>query len=186
MGRDRDNLAAHAFGPILNLGCGFDKMAGAVNVDAQSNCEPEIQWDLNVTPWPWAKDGEYSLIHAHHVLEHLDRDKWWNAFRECARILMVDGLFVVRVPDASSKTSMTYRDHHTQFSDASFHSIRGTRGYANAWAKAQDAVPLAMVRYTRVPFAKYSWMRFFPPLLHFCAEHMNNFIWEQEFIFQKR
>jgi hypothetical protein len=186
MGRDRDNLGQYAKGPVLNLGCGFDKMVGAVNVDAQSNCEPEIQWDLNITPWPWAKDGEYSLVHAHHVMEHLDRDKWWNAFKEITRILMVDGLAVIRVPDASSKTSMTYRDHHTQFSDASFHSVRGTRGYANAWAKAQDELPIALVRFTRVPFREYRWMRFFPPLLHFCADHLNNFIWEQEFIFQKR
>jgi predicted SAM-dependent methyltransferase len=186
MGRDRDSLGLYAKGPVLNLGCGFDKMIGAVNVDAFSNCEPDIQWDLNITPWPWAKDEEYSLIHAHHIMEHLDRDKWWNAFTEVVRILMVDGLFVMRVPDPSSKTSMTYRDHNTEFSDRTFHGIAGSRGYTNAWAKAQEEVPVRLVRYTRVPFSEYNWMRHFPWVLRFCADHLNNFIWEQEFIFQKQ
>ncbi|MHB8123101.1 MAG: methyltransferase domain-containing protein [Desulfuromonadaceae bacterium] len=157
-----------------------------MNVDAQDNCKPDIQWNLNVTPWPWAKDESFSLVHCHHVMEHLDRDKWWNAFREIVRILMPDGLLVLRVPDASSKTSMTYRDHNTQFSDASFHCVKGTRGYANAWAHAQDELPIACVRYTKIPFTQYNWMRSVPWLLRFCADHLNNFIWEQEFIFQKQ
>jgi len=186
MGRDRDGLGQYAKGPVLNLGCGFDKMIGAINVDAQSNCKPEIQWDLNITPWPWAKDEEYSLVHAHHVMEHLDRDKWWNAFKEISRILMFDGLLVMRVPDHSSKTSLTYRDHNTQFSDVSFHSAKGSRGGTNAWAHAQNELPMGIVRYTRVPFEQYLWMRHVPWLLRFCADHMTNFIHEQEFIFQKQ
>ena len=185
MGRDRESLGQHAKGPVLNLGCGFDKMLGAVNVDAYAICEPDIVWDLNKTPYPFA-DESFSLVHAHHCMEHLDRDKWWNAFKEISRILMVDGLFDMRVPDASSKTALTYRDHNTIFSLMSFHGISGTSGHTNAWAKHQERVPMAMVRYTQVPFAQFNWMRHFPWLLRFCADHMVNFIWEQQFLFQKK
>lgn len=186
MGRDRDSLGAYATGPILNLGCGFDKMVGAVNVDAFPICKPDIVWNLNDTPWTWAADNSFSLVHAHHVMEHLERDKWWNAFKEIGRILMPDGLLDMRVPDSSSKTAISYRDHNTLFSLVSFHGVRGTTGHTNAWAAEEEQVPLALVRYIQTPFIQYNWMRHFPWLLRFCADHMVNFIWEQRFIFQKR
>jgi SAM-dependent methyltransferase len=163
-------------------------MLGAVNVDAFAICEPDVVWNLNDTPWTWAADNSFSLVHAHHVIEHLERDKWWNAFKEIGRILMPGGLLDMRVPDASSKTALTYRDHNSVFSIMSFHGIHGTRGFTNAWAAEQesDRIPLGLVLYQQVPFTKYNWMRHFPWMLRFCAEHMTNFIWEQRFIFQKR
>lgn len=187
MATDRERLAKNVTGNILNLGCGFDKMVGATNVDAFSICEPDIIWDLNKTPWLWAKDEEYDVIYAHHIFEHLDHDKWWNAFKEVARILKKDGFFEMRVPDHSSKTAIAWRDHNTLFCEVSFHGIIGTTHSTNAWAKTEEAsVPLQMVNITRVPFHQYNWMRRFPRLLNFCANHLVNFIWEQRFLFHKR
>ncbi len=38
----------------LNLGCGFKKKPGFVNVDINSGCMPDVCLDLTKETWPWA------------------------------------------------------------------------------------------------------------------------------------
>lgn len=54
----------------LNLGCGFNKYEGYVNVDSASESEPDVLWDLEKTPWPWEDDSVEEIL-MEHVLEHL-------------------------------------------------------------------------------------------------------------------
>lgn len=196
MGRDRVALEQNAPPDLtkiklLNLGCGFKQAVGAVNVDAFDICKPDIVWDLNKTPWTWAKDDEFDQVWAHHVFEHLYRDRWWDAFCEVARVLKVGGLFDMRVPDESSSSALGYKDHHTMFTFHTFHGIKSNeaiwcRGATNAWARTiEHTIPMECIQYVKVPFAQYNWMRRTPRLLNFCANHMRNFIWEQIFIFRK-
>jgi len=171
---------------ILNLGCGFRKMVGAINVDAFG--EPDVKHDLNVTPYPW-EDNSIDRIHAHHVFEHII--DWWAAFNECARILKPGGHLDIRVPDASSDSALAYRDHHHVFLPISFHGAFTTGGAfrsgTNAWAKKEaGSVPLLFISWTQVPFKKHDWMvKWCPWFLTFCSDHLRNFIWEQIFIFEK-
>jgi SAM-dependent methyltransferase len=123
-------------------------------------------------------------IEIHHVLEHIP--DWWGAFKEMARILKPGGYLHIRVPDASSDSAMTYRDHHHVFNRVSFHGIMNALSGTNEWAKTeQNSVPLKMWEYYQVPFQRYEWMVRFPWLLQFCADHLRNFIWEQRIIFIK-
>jgi ubiquinone/menaquinone biosynthesis C-methylase UbiE len=168
---------------LLNLGCGTYKRPEYINVDAFESCDPDYLWDLNRTPYPWA-DNSIDGIVMTHVLEHLDN--WWGAFTECARILKPGGTLQINVPDESSATALTYRDHLHVFNRASFHGIHGRVSGTNAWARSvEGTVPLVMERYYQVPFKEYEWMTRFPRLLAFCANHLRNFIWEQQFHFRK-
>lgn len=169
---------------VLNLGCGFKKMVGCVNVDAFQNCQPDVLHDLNKLPYPWA-DNSVDGIEAHHIIEHLD--DWWAVFVECARILRPGGFLHIRVPHDSSSTALTYRDHFHIFSPHSFHGTVGATHGTSAWAETEnDSVPLMLTEYYRVPFRRYEWMtRWCPWLLAFCADHLRNFIWEQRFHFKK-
>lgn len=171
---------------LLNLGCGFLKHEGYINVDAFSVCEPDVVHDLNVFPYPFA-DQSVDGIEMAHVLEHLD--DWWGAILECARILKPGGYLLVRVPDESSSSAGTYRDHKHIFSEVSFHGIQDRSGYGtNAWAMIEDnKVPLVMERYNQVPFKQFNWMTRwgFRWLLPLCAKHLRNFIWEQRFYFRR-
>lgn len=171
---------------FLNLGCGFHKRLQCINVDKYDICEPDVIHDLNVFPYPW-DDNSIDGIIMFHVLEHLE--DWWAAFLECARILKPGGNFEIRVPDESSTTALTYRDHNHVFSIHSFHGIQDRSGFGtNAWAYTEDElVPLKMVLYERVPQKAYLWMRHwgFRWLLWFCADHGRNFIHEQRFGFTK-
>ena len=166
----------------LNLGCGLNKMVGFVNVDKYG--KPDQFWDLDITPYPWADDSIDEIV-LNHVLEHIG--PWWDAFCECARILKPGGQLSINVPDASSDSAWTYRDHLHVFSPLSFHGIQGLTSGTNTWAITEEGtVPLRVMSYHKVPFSPYQWMiRWAPWLLKFCADHLRNFIWEQRFVFRK-
>ncbi len=167
----------------LNLGCGFKKRHGWLNVDKYNNCNPDVVWDLDETPWPW-DDNIFFEISAFHIFEHLQH--WWSAFEECARVLKINGTLEIRIPHDSSSKALGYRDHVTVFSKYSFHGIRGWQHGTSAWAKEnENIVPLQIVEHLLIPYEKYNWMIMVPSLLRFCANHMRNFVWEQAFIFQK-
>ena len=178
-------MAQNAYPVIINLGCGFKKIEGAINVDAFDICNPDVLWDLNKTPYPF-DDNSVDQIIASHVFEHLEN--WYGAFKECARILKEGGMFLIRVPDESSSSALTYRDHLHVFSLFSFHGADQYSSGTNAWAKTiEGETPLKMVDYQQVPHKEYQWMiKWCPWLLKFCANHLRNFIWEQRFEFQKQ
>jgi ubiquinone/menaquinone biosynthesis C-methylase UbiE len=166
---------------FLNLGCGNNKLPGYVNVDAYG--EPDLLWNLNEFPYPW-EDNSIASIEMTHVLEHLD--DWWGAFKECARILKPGGALHIRVPDESSMTALTYRDHNHVFSMVSFHGVLGLCSGTNSWAETEEhSVPLRLETYMQAPHQQYNWMLKFPRILRFCADHLRNFIHEQRFLFRK-
>jgi hypothetical protein len=51
----------------LNLGCGFDKREGWLNVDSFAACEPDKLLDLESTPWDLPTDG-FTHVLLKHVL----------------------------------------------------------------------------------------------------------------------
>lgn len=183
MGRDREKMEKNAEPFVLNLGCGFRKFIGVVNVDAYDICSPDVVWDLNITPWPW-NDGTVDKIIAWHIFEHLPN--WIEAFRESARVLKVGGILDVRVPDSTDVSAICYRDHHQVFHRLTFTEILAPelRG-ANAEIQAQKRVPFKMNLYTRLPYERYVKWWFPKWLLWWCSIHMLNFIYEQEFVFEK-
>lgn len=183
MGGDRVQMEQNAAPVFLNIGCGTDKIKDMVNVDAYG--DPDVRWDLNKTPWPWA-DNSVDGVLAKHVFEHLDN--WWGAFQECARILKPGAQLEIRVPDESSSSALTFRDHVRVFGIDSFYGVKDYRHGTNAWAIEQnDSVPLKVIGFYKTPFPRYYWMNRWPfkRLLTFCADHMRNFIHEQTFIFIK-
>lgn len=54
----------------LNLGCGYRKIDGWVNVDKVASCNPDQIVDLENLPWPWP-DNSVDEVMLSHVLEHL-------------------------------------------------------------------------------------------------------------------
>lgn len=77
---------------VLNLGCGEDYRHDAWNVDVSDDLEVDQQVDLE-DEWPWADDS-FSLIVAHHILEHLDPVPW----DEICRVLKPGGVLNLRYP----------------------------------------------------------------------------------------
>jgi SAM-dependent methyltransferase len=80
----------------LNLGCGSKHKQGYVNIDIQAPADLVA----DVTKGLPFKDGEAERAEADNLLEHLDNDEFRFVMNEIWRVLTVDGIFWLKVPDA--------------------------------------------------------------------------------------
>lgn len=80
----------------LNIGSGNRKVGkNGVNVDITNRTNPDIIWDLNITPWPF-KDGEFNFVLGLDIIEHLDKPI--KAIEEIYRVLNEGGCTTLRLP----------------------------------------------------------------------------------------
>lgn len=83
----------------LNLGCGFMKLDGYVNVDRSPMVKPDVTADLNQVPWPF-EDDEFQHVVAKDVLEHLgNKDaSFIDVLKELYRVSENGAVWEVEVP----------------------------------------------------------------------------------------
>jgi len=101
----------------LNIGCGVKILPKYINLDMYPHRGVDIVHDLEKIPYPF-NDGEFYLIEAHQVLEHIDNLQ--GAMKELARILKKGGKLKLDVPHFTS--SAAYKDitHKNYFAYISF------------------------------------------------------------------
>ena len=54
---------------ILDVGCGVNKVKGAISIDRDKKVKPDIVHDLNKAPWPF-KDNTFDEVYCNQILEH--------------------------------------------------------------------------------------------------------------------
>jgi hypothetical protein len=83
----------------LNLGCGFNKVPGYLNVDKEKLCRPDEVVDLERRPWPW-QENTFSEVAAIHSLEHVgaSADQWIGILQELWRVCRPDAMIRIAVP----------------------------------------------------------------------------------------
>ena len=83
----------------LNLGCGFDKRAGFINVDKMPACAPDQLVNLEQLPWPWPDDAAEAVV-LRHALEHLGAasETYLGIIRELWRICRDGAQVTITVP----------------------------------------------------------------------------------------
>lgn len=69
---------------ILNLGCGFNKLDNAVNIDYDSYCNPDLILDLEKQKLPF-EDNSIDSVIAVHILDRLSIG-FFNAMKEIYRV----------------------------------------------------------------------------------------------------
>ena len=80
----------------LNLASGKIRMEGFTNVDYAPAVNPDVVYDLDVTPWPW-EDDSVDEVHCSHYIEHTkDLMKFMNE------------LYRIMKPGASAKLVAPY------------------------------------------------------------------------------
>lgn len=81
----------------LNLGCGFNKKPGYLNVDKFG--APDVHCDLEVFPWPWP-DSSVSEVLLIHVLEHLGQqtETYFKIMQELYRVCEKGAQIHIEVP----------------------------------------------------------------------------------------
>ncbi len=83
----------------LNLGCGYNKLSGYLNVDKFAECSPDLVVDLETFPWPFENDS-VSEIYLNHVLEHLGAtvETFKGIIQELYRVCRHDAIIQINVP----------------------------------------------------------------------------------------
>jgi hypothetical protein len=83
----------------LNLGCGFKKHEGFINVDVDADVKPDEVVDLNSLPWKW-EDDTFDHIIAKDILEHLgnSNEHFIEIIKEMYRVSNNGAVWEIEVP----------------------------------------------------------------------------------------
>jgi len=94
----------------INVGCGFRKIEGFVNLDIDRRCNPDILCDITAgLPY---KDGSLDYIYTSHCLEHM-----WNVedvIKDFHRVLKPGGVLEITVPYYPGRCAVA-GDGHVRF-----------------------------------------------------------------------
>lgn len=80
----------------LNLGSGFKRFEGFLNVDYDSSTQPDIIANLESFPLPF-EDNSVDAIIAHHILEHIG-EGFFDFMKELYRICKDGAIIDIEVP----------------------------------------------------------------------------------------
>jgi SAM-dependent methyltransferase len=93
---------------VLDLGCGRDKLPGALGMDSNPASDADVIHDLDVFPWPLA-DNTFSRVRAQDVLEHVS--DFFRVMEELHRVCRDGAIIEVRMPFMSSVNYATDPSH---------------------------------------------------------------------------
>jgi SAM-dependent methyltransferase len=113
----------------LDVGCGINKLAGAIGIDRNPASKADVLCDLDRFPYPFAADS-FDRLEAVHVIEHLA--DVIRAMEEFHRLVRAAGRVRVVTPhytDFSSFCDPTHRWHLNSFSFRYFGEDHGGFGY---------------------------------------------------------
>ena len=88
----------------LNLGCGFDKRDGYLNIDLNGFHKPDLIADI--CNLGMLSSDFYDEIVAQDVLEHIPRTKTKSVLAEWNRLLKIGGILKLRVPNLIALLSL--------------------------------------------------------------------------------
>ncbi len=101
---------------ILDVGCGINKLPGAIGIDRNPSTRADVLCDLDRFPYPF-RDGSFDKLQAIHVIEHVS--DVIQTMDEFHRLLHPGGEALIVTPhytDFSSFCDPTHRSHLTSFS----------------------------------------------------------------------
>jgi SAM-dependent methyltransferase len=117
---------------ILDVGCGTNKLPGAVGMDrrVRQSVARDLQLDINHNlldfPWP-IQDNTFDLVHCSHVLEHLPPTHL--VMREIWRVLKPGGRVFIECPHFSWVEAYRHYEHCHFFTVGSFDYFCGQKDY---------------------------------------------------------
>lgn len=153
----------------LNIGCGYEKIKGFINIDKAKEVKPDKVVDIEQGfPYP---DNYFDYIYSEHCLEHITPEKWRFVLAEIHRIAKNKCVLELKLPYDNIGTR-TNIDHFRTFSWSSFDQFeeKNIRQYYNS---------LTLRRIKPKPFFLKRWLFYLFPLL--CNEiHLKYFIIKEE------
>ncbi len=103
--------------PKLNIGCGWNKRKGFVNIDKSPKVKPDVVVDIEQgLPFP---DNSFEHIYSSHCIEHVRPQYWGFLLNEIARVAK-DGCILELILPFDAPGTRTNCDHYRTFSFMSF------------------------------------------------------------------
>ena len=93
----------------LNIGSGYKKIPGFLNVDSSPDCKPDFVVNLEKDMFPF-EDSSVNEVIAHHVLEHLG-EGFFHCMRELYRVCADGAIIQVAVPHPRHDTFLMDPTH---------------------------------------------------------------------------
>jgi SAM-dependent methyltransferase len=120
-----------SFFPVrtLDVGCGINKLKGAIGIDRNPSSRADVLADLDHPPYPF-RDSSFDALQAVHVIEHVS--DVIRAMEEFHRLVRAGGEVFIVTPhytDFSSFCDPTHRWHLNSFSLRYFGPDHGGFGY---------------------------------------------------------
>jgi SAM-dependent methyltransferase len=114
---------------ILDVGCGLNKLPGAIGLDRSPFSRADVLADLDRFPYPF-RDSAFDRLQAVHVIEHVS--DVIRTLEEFHRLVQPDGEVFLVTPhytDFSSFCDPTHRWHLNSFSLRYFGADNAGYGY---------------------------------------------------------
>jgi predicted SAM-dependent methyltransferase len=93
----------------LNMGCGFNRIAGVVNIDKSPACHPDMVFDAETLPWPWETSSIDGVLF-NHSLEHMGAST--SMF-----LSIIQELYRVCAPNAKVRINVPHPRHDNFIND---------------------------------------------------------------------
>lgn len=133
----------------LDVGCGINKYPGAIGIDRNPDCRPDVLCDLDHIPYPFA-DGSFDQLRAIHVIEHVA--DVIRSMEEFHRLVRQGGLVRIETPhytDFSSFCDPTHRWHLNTFSFRYFGEDHAGFGYYSRCRFRQVSLRVKLLAFWR-------------------------------------
>lgn len=94
---------------ILNLGCGSERIEGAINIDIVDSFKPDLVCDFR-GPLPFEPES-VSKVYLFHVIEHLPKKIHADLLENINRVLVLGGVLYVSYPEFT-RCARYFIDNH--------------------------------------------------------------------------
>ncbi len=126
----------------LNVGCGFDKREGYVNVDSDRRFSPDII--ANGAKLDMFEDNSVDVVECYHLFEHLTFSDAVDALKEWHRVLKKGGKLSLELPNLTRCVEIL---HKKEGKDAEDHAMMGLFGQ----------IPKSLKKESIFQIHKYGW-----------------------------
>lgn len=136
---------------VIDIGCGQNKVPGAIGVDCIALLGVDVVHNLDSFPYPFAADS-VDEIHAYHVLEHVP--DVMATMEELWRLSKPGATVQIRVPHFSGILAWKDPTHKRSFTSESF-GYFGENGYSY-YTRARFQVVSVRLRYSIQPKSRWA------------------------------
>jgi len=141
----------------LNIGCGWNKIEGAINIDIAREVNPDIV--VNIEKGLPFEDNTFDYIYSEHCLEHVRPQYWKFVLEEIYRVSKNDCILELKLP-FDNIGQRANADHYRTFTWGSFDQFKPDskrKYYSGLTIEKLNKTPNKLIRmfFYMFPFLKY-------------------------------